>query len=183
MWKRMAGMAFFCAAVLGTAAAQAQQFRIEPKADANTVTFAIDGRTLFSEDIRDYQGGVPVTATDIKVRSHTVAIRLGRDNDMFMIAAFAPRGGAVCGKTLFVRLRDGDNITILPDNNQGVAGELYGISFGRNHDLYNVYGIRDEDFNFVFDPSAPRTGTRRNVNTVIVQGKVKDHDVLDKGCR
>ena len=51
------------------------------------------------------------------------------------------------------RLRDGTGIVITKLGDVG-GRELYGIKYGRNGDLYNVYGIRHSDFQFVFDPRA-----------------------------
>src|SRR4051794_27017153 len=118
--------------------------KIEVSANDRNVTYTINNRTLFSVDVSDYQHGSRIESEDIRVGDHSIAIRLGRDNDMFMISAFRESGNQVCAKHLMVRLRDGDDIAI---KHLGAHGgrELYGIRFGRNRDLYNEYGIRDSD--------------------------------------
>ncbi|MBA1343934.1 MULTISPECIES: hypothetical protein [Rhizobium] len=170
------------AVVLGFSAfsASAEVLRIDTKYDAASISFTIDNRSIFTENIAAYQAGDSIAAGDIIKGEHSVFVRLGRDNDMFMIAAFKRDGNKVCAKHLMVRLRDGRDIGTTRLGSSG-GRELYGITFGRKNDLYNAYGIRDSDFVFVFDPRAPRTGRNRNPDTPIV--RVGNHDVLDKGCK
>jgi hypothetical protein len=156
--------------------------KIEWAASAETITYTIDDRTVSSANIADYQDGVTPDKDDFHKGSFSIAVRLGRFNDMFLISAFRHDGNNICSKHLFVRLRDGRDITIEYLGNVADR-DLYGFTFGRNGDLYNVYGIRSSDFEFVFDPRAPRTGRTRNPNTVIHHGQFQDMDVLDGGCR
>lgn len=148
---------------------------------AERIVYTVDNRTIASANIADYQHKVDLSADDFALGRFSVAVRLGRENDMFLISAFQDKGNDTCSKHLFVRLRDGHQIRIEflgADGNR----DLYGITFGRNGDLYNVFGVRSSDFEFVFDPRAPRTGKNRNPNTVIRQGLFADMDVIDGGC-
>ena len=152
--------------------------KIEVNVTQDTATFTVNNRSIFSENIGEYQG-TGTAPTMIVAGITSVAIRLGRLEDMFMIAAFQEKGDTICGKHLMCQLRDGHGIGISHLGSEG-GRDLYGITFGRKGDLYNVYGIRDSDFNFVFDPSAPRTGKSRNANTIVPSSG--PHIILDKGC-
>ncbi|HVW54786.1 MAG TPA: hypothetical protein VHC00_03820 [Rhizobiaceae bacterium] len=156
--------------------------QIQVDADAQVVRYIVDNRSVAQADIHDYQDGTAIMGDDIHIGSTSVAIRLGRDNDMWMVSAFRYQGNNICSKHLMVQMRDGLDIRIdyLGVN---VDRELYGFTFGREDDLYNIYGIRFSDFEFVFDPSAPRTGKHRNPNTPIHNGEFAKHYVVDGGCR
>lgn len=108
--------------------AHAETFKIEPTYDAKTITFRVDNRSIFTENISDYQDNTSVANDDVVKGSHSVYVRLGRDNDMFMIAAFKRDGNKVCAKHLMVRLRDGDQIDGKLLGAEG-GRELYGIEF------------------------------------------------------
>lgn len=151
-----------------------------PQKRADAVPFEVNNRAIFSADILTYQHGRAIEDDDIVIGATSALIRLGRDNDMFMIAAFKEVGDKVHGKLLMSRLRDGKGIDIRLVGDVG-GRELYGIRYGRNKDLYNEYGIRHADFEFVFDPSAPRTGTIRNANTIVRNGYPVEVNVLDLG--
>lgn len=163
---------FLCSLLLAISAttACAQSFKIEPTYDAAQVRFTIDNRAISAQNIADYQHGTSITADDVVIGQRSVAIRLGRENDMLMISAFRRSKDVICVQHMYMRIRDGHNIKIEHLGAQG-GNELYGVTYGRRGDLYNSMGIRDSDFEFVFDPRAPRTGRDRNPTT-----KVRDFE-------
>jgi hypothetical protein len=157
------------------------ELKIQPVFRDGVVTLFVDGRLIDSVNVSEYQLGHSIGSADLVIGPTSVAIRLGRDKDMFMISAFrAEANGLICVKHLMVRLRDGKQIRI--ELIFGKPGkEIYGITFGRAGDLYNEYGISYDSFTFVFDPRVPRTGRNRNPDVPITL--VREHDVLDRGCK
>lgn len=132
-------------------------------------------------DVTDYQNGAAITSSDVVYGDNIVAIRLGWKKDMVLFSAFRVSDRNVCAKHLAVAIRDGEDINIRYLGTDG-GRKLFGIRFGRENDLYNVYGIRATDFEFVFDPSAPRTGETRNATTVIHKGEFEAHGLSDVSC-
>lgn len=159
----------------------AQSFKIDtPTYDTKQITFTVDNRAISSADIDKYQNGSVLSADDIIVGSKSVAVRLGRLNDMMLITAFQRSGGQICTKHFYHRIRDGHDISIKRLGDNG-GRELYGYRYGRKRDLYNVAGIREADFAFVWDPRAPKTGESRNAN-VPVPASGPTWDIVDGGC-
>jgi hypothetical protein len=98
--------------------------KIEVDASAELLRYTVDNRSVGSANIADYQHGVSVTRDDIFIGTQSVFVRLGRENDMFLISAFNHDGYNTCSKHLYCRLRDG----------QQIAPEFLGPDGGR--DLY-----------------------------------------------
>lgn len=152
--------------------------------DAATISYTALSR-VFTVDIRDYQDDRRITSDDVIVQPRSASVRLGRDNDMLVITAFAKDSSQICAKHLHLPLRDGDNIRV-EKVFSNPEGEYYGVSYGREGDLYNVFGIRFSDFQFVFDPRAPRTGRTRvptsKVEDAVARG-ASNIAVVDGGCQ
>jgi hypothetical protein len=114
---------------------------------SRNLVFKVNGMAVDSVDISDYQDR---TVPDQIVKGDTsVAVRLGRDRDMAMVAAFRKDGDTVCARYLFLQLRAGDDIGIarLPNHEDA---EFYGIRYSPG---LGVVGVRRNDFDFVWDPS------------------------------
>lgn len=152
---------------------------------ASRLDYRVNG-VSFSADVLEYQDGVPVTEDDVVKQAYTVAARLGREDDMVVLSAFKEVDGSICAKNLYMQIRDGQDIDVQPVTSKWGAGEYFGIRYGRKRDLFNVVGVRANDWEFVFDPSAPRTGQNRNPVTKIADSIKEGAEGLyieDLGCK
>ena len=113
------------------------------------LTFKINDFAIDTVDITDYQDRRPVDQSDILVGANSLAIRLGRDRDMAMIAGFRANGDIVCAKFLYLPLREGDNIE-LSYVHEYPPGNAYEIRYGGR---IGVALFRPDDFQFLWDPS------------------------------
>ncbi|HWK65959.1 MAG TPA: hypothetical protein VNS34_13530 [Rhizobiaceae bacterium] len=116
------------------------------------LVFKSGGRAVDGIDIWDFQDRRPVTADDVTIGNTAMAVRLGRDDDMAVVAAFRQVGDAICARYLYLPLRNGDNIDI----HKIAAGEgleAFSVKYGNN---LGIAAIRHSDFNFLWDPSTTR---------------------------
>lgn len=139
---------------------------ITVRGTATDLEYRVDGKTVARLDISDYQDGNAIGEEDITYGDSAVAVRLGRKNDMLVISGVRRAGDQICVRHLFLQLRDGDNIQISYRGTVREA-EVFGYRYGRERDLFNLAGVRESDFSFVWDPSAPRTGERRDPVTPV----------------
>lgn len=152
--------------------------RINVDVVKGTIHYTVE-RLPVSVNIRG-EGGVEPSVADFRVGVRSSAVALGREDDRVLISAFRIAGGQVEAKHLMIRPVDGINIGVnyLPS----ALGDYYGIRFGREHDLYNEYGIREHDFEFVFDPREPRAKHGpRNPTTVLTPRNFKRHHSILQG--
>jgi hypothetical protein len=127
--------------------ANSTKMQLDVIPSSRNLVFRVNGQAVDSVDISDYQDrSVP---DGVVIGDTSLAVRLGRDRDMAMVAAFRKDGDTVCARYLFLQLRAGDDIGIsrLPNHEDA---EFYGIRYNPG---LGVVGVRRNDFDFVWDPS------------------------------
>jgi hypothetical protein len=149
--------------------------------DPKMLRFFANGRQFASVDISDYQDGAPINSNDIEYGRNSIAVRLGRDKDMFTIFQVKESDGKLCSKQLFAALRDGDDITITT-RNMSLDSTTYGIRFGRLRDLFTEYVAKYPDLTFYYDPRVRKTGEERTPTMEISGTDLDRFSVMDHGC-
>ncbi|MGO8661539.1 hypothetical protein ACC805_12265 [Rhizobium ruizarguesonis] len=143
----------------GPVAATRQDLNLDAVLGARDLVFRSNKRVVGSIDIWDFQDKRAVTPDDVVTGETAIAVRLGRDNDMAVIAAFQKGTTSICARYLYLPLRNGDDIVLKHLQNTDEA-EVFSVGYGP---YLGIAAVRHQDFSFLWDPSSDENPNNWNL--------------------